>query len=63
MKKLLAVTVIAAAMTTACNNSGVEAAAAPAKTADSATKAAPDTLKAAPADSTAKKADTTAAAK
>ena len=55
MKKLLAVLVIAAAMTTACNNSGVEAAAAPAKTADSATKAASDTLKAAPADSTVKK--------
>jgi len=55
MKKLLAVLVIAAAMT-ACNNSGVEAAAAPAKTADSATKAASDTLKAAPAaDSTVKK--------
>ncbi|HEY4112138.1 hypothetical protein [Puia sp.] len=62
MKHLLAVLVIAAAMTTSCNNSGVEAAATPAKTADSAaktvdsaTKAAPDTLKAAaPADSTKK---------
>jgi hypothetical protein len=54
MKKFLAVFVIAAAMTTACNNSGVEApaAAAPTKAADSAAKAAPDTLKAAaPADS------------
>jgi len=64
MKQLLAVLVIAAAMTTSCNNSGVEKAAAPVSAADSAAKAAPDSLKAAPAtDSTAKKADTTAPAK
>lgn len=64
MKQLLAVLVVATAMTTSCNNSGVEAAAAPkadsatTKTADSATKMASDTLKAAPADST-KAADST----
>ncbi|HXB07865.1 MAG TPA: hypothetical protein VNW04_12125 [Puia sp.] len=54
MKHLLAVLVIAAAMASSCNNSGVEANANPAKSADSAAKAAPDTLKAAAPDSTKK---------
>ncbi len=51
------VLVLAAAISTSCNNAGSEASASPTKTADSAAKVAPDTLKAAPVDSA--KTDTT----
>lgn len=57
MKKLMIVLVLAAAISTSCNNAGSEASASPTKTADSAAKVAPDTLKAAPVDSA--KTDTT----
>jgi FlaG/FlaF family flagellin (archaellin) len=58
MKKLMIVLVLAAAVSTSCNNAGSEASSAsPTRTADSATKVASDTLKAAPVDSV--KTDTT----